>query len=134
MLFRSIGGLGASLLQHVTWSVNSLCHVIGARPFTTRRYDRATNFWPLALLSLGESWHNMHHSDPACARHVADPRQVDISAIVIRIFERLGWATGVHRPVPARLDRRRRDQGRPQAAPALQDSEAQIPSASRLII
>jgi hypothetical protein len=36
----------------------------GTRPFTTRRYDRATNLWPLALLSFGESWHNMHHSDP----------------------------------------------------------------------
>jgi hypothetical protein len=76
----------------------------------------------------------MHHSDPACARHGADPRQVDISAIVIRIFERLGWATGVHWPVPVRLDHRRRDQGRPQAAPVLQDSEALIPSPSRLTV
>ena len=83
------------------------------RPFTTRRCDRATNLWPLALLSLGESWHNMHHSDPACAGHGADPRQVDVSAAVIRVFERLGWATGVHWPVPARLDSRRRDQGLP---------------------
>jgi hypothetical protein len=48
---------------------------------------------------------------------------------VIRIFEHLGWATGVHWPVPTRLDRRRRDQGRPQAAPVLQDSEALIPPA-----
>ena len=120
------GLVRVTLLQHVTWSVNSLCHVIGARPFTTRRYDRATNLWPLALLSLGESWHNMHHSDPACARHGADPRQVDISATVIRIFERLGWATGVHWPVPARLDCHRRDQGRPQAAPVLEGSEALI--------
>ena len=49
------GLVRVTLLQHVTWSVNSLCHVIGTRPFTTRRYDRATNLWPLALLSLGES-------------------------------------------------------------------------------
>jgi len=105
------GLVRVSLLQHVTWSVNSLCHVIGARPFTTRRYDRATNLWPLALLSLGESWHNMHHSDPTCARHGADPRQIDISASVIRIFEHFGWATSVHWPAAARLDSRRRDQG-----------------------
>ena len=96
-----------TLLQHVTWSVNSLCHVIGSRPFTTRRHDRATNLWPLALLSFGESWHNMHHSDPSCARHGADPGQIDISADVIRIFERLGWATRVHWPSPGRLDARR---------------------------
>jgi stearoyl-CoA desaturase (delta-9 desaturase) len=102
-----------ALLQHVTWSVNSLCHVVGTRPFATRRYDRATNLWPLALLSLGESWHNMHHSDPACARHGAERRQIDISAAVIRIFERLGWATSVHWPAPARLAAHRRDQGQP---------------------
>ncbi|HJZ28109.1 MAG TPA: fatty acid desaturase, partial [Streptosporangiaceae bacterium] len=112
------GLVRVTLLQHVTWSVNSLCHVIGTRPFTTRRYDRATNLWPLALLSLGESWHNMHHSDPTCARHGADPWQIDISASVIRIFERFGWATGVHWPAPARLDSRRRDRGQPRSRPA----------------
>jgi stearoyl-CoA desaturase (delta-9 desaturase) len=126
------GLVRVTLLQHVTWSVNSLCHVIGTRPFATRRYDRATNLWPLALLSLGESWHNMHHSDPSCARHGADPRQIDISAGVIRIFERFGWATGVHWPAPARLDSRRRDQVQPQPRPVLQDSVARTSAVSRL--
>jgi stearoyl-CoA desaturase (delta-9 desaturase) len=100
-----------ALLQHVTWSVNSLCHLIGTRPYATRRYDRATNFWPLALLSLGESWHNGHHSNPACARHGVGAREVDVSAAVIRIFERLGWATAVHWPSPARLAARHRPTG-----------------------
>jgi stearoyl-CoA desaturase (delta-9 desaturase) len=62
----------------------------------------------------------MHHSDPACARHGADPGQVDVSAAVIRVFERLGWATGVHWPVPARLEERRRDRGRARPRPPLQ--------------
>ncbi len=95
------------LLQHVTWSVNSLCHLLGSRPFTTRRHDRATNLWPLAVLSLGESWHNMHHSDPKCARHGVDRGQVDLSAGLIRMFERAGWATGVRWPSAARLERHR---------------------------
>src|ERR1700678_1527825 len=102
------GLVRVTVLQHVTWSVNSLCHMFGNRPFATRRYDRATNLWPLALVSFGESWHNMHHSDPACARHGAEPGQIDISASVIRVFERLGWATGVHWPAPDRLAARRR--------------------------
>jgi stearoyl-CoA desaturase (delta-9 desaturase) len=97
-----------ALLQHVTWSVNSLCHMFGSRPFTTRLHDRATNLWPLALLSFGESWHNMHHSDPSCARHGAEPHQIDVSAAVIRIFERLGWVTAVRWPDPARLASHRR--------------------------
>jgi stearoyl-CoA desaturase (delta-9 desaturase) len=115
-----------AVLQHVTWSVNSLCHVFGARPFTTRRHDRATNLWPLALLSFGESWHNMHHSDPACARHGADPHQIDISAAMIRIFERLGWATGVHWPTPGRLDSRRRCRSKDEAVPVLQASPRSV--------
>jgi stearoyl-CoA desaturase (delta-9 desaturase) len=102
------GLVRVTVLQHVTWSVNSLCHVFGSRPFATRRHDRATNLWPLALVSFGESWHNMHHSDPVCARHGAEPGQIDISAVMIRVFERLGWATGVHWPDPARLAARRR--------------------------
>jgi len=61
----------------------------------------------------------MHHSDPACARHGADRGQVDISAAVIRIFERLGWATKVRWPTPARLDSRRRDPAQGEAEPAL---------------
>lgn len=85
-----------ALLQHVTWSVNSLCHMIGDRPHTTRRHDRSTDLWPLALLSFGESWHNGHHSQPGCARHGRSPRQIDPSAALIRLFERLNWATNVH--------------------------------------
>jgi stearoyl-CoA desaturase (Delta-9 desaturase) len=87
-----------ALLQHVTWSVNSLCHMIGDRPYPTRRFDRATNFWPLAVLSFGESWHNGHHSDPSCARHGRGRGQLDVSALAIRGFERAGWVTCVRWP------------------------------------
>jgi hypothetical protein len=76
----------------------------------------------------------VHHSDPTCARHGADPRQIDISAAVIRIFECFGWATGVHWPDPVRLDGRRRDQGQAQPRPALQDPKALMPPASRLAV
>jgi stearoyl-CoA desaturase (delta-9 desaturase) len=91
-----------ALLHHVTWSVNSVCHVIGERPFTSR--DRATNFWPLALLSFGESWHNSHHADPTGARHGVLPGQIDPTARLIRVFERLGWAYDVRWPDARRLE------------------------------
>ena len=92
-----------SLLHHVTWSINSICHMIGARPFTSR--DKAANFWPLALLSMGESWHNSHHADPTCARHGVLRGQVDVSARVIWIFEKLGWASAVRWSTPQRRAR-----------------------------
>ena len=90
-----------TFLHHVTWSVNSVCHMIGERPFAAR--DKSANFWPLAILSMGEAWHNLHHADPTQARHGVRPGQIDISARVIWIFERFGWAHDVHWPTPERL-------------------------------
>jgi stearoyl-CoA desaturase (delta-9 desaturase) len=88
------------LLHHVTWSINSICHVYGQRPFRTHADDRAANFWPLALLSFGESWHNSHHADPTCARHGVLHGQLDPSARVIWLLEKAGWAYLVHWPGP----------------------------------
>ncbi len=88
------------VLHHVTWSVNSLCHMFGARPHRVRNFDRSADLWPLALISFGESWHNGHHAAPACARHGTRPHQIDPSAALIRMFERLGLATRVHWPEP----------------------------------
>ena len=97
------------LLHHVTWSINSICHVYGERPFETREGDKASNFWPLAILSFGESWHNLHHADPTCARHGVDRGQIDINARFIWILEKLGWAHHVRWPNPDRLDAKRLD-------------------------
>lgn len=92
-----------ALLHHTTWSVNSICHMIGERPFSAR--DRSANFWPLAIVSFGESWHNLHHADPTCARHGVMRGQIDTSARFIWMFEKFGWATKVRWPNPQRLAR-----------------------------
>jgi stearoyl-CoA desaturase (delta-9 desaturase) len=89
------------LLHHVTWSINSICHTIGSRPFAAR--DRSTNVWPLAILSFGESWHNLHHADPTAARHGVLKGQLDSSARIIWMFEKLGWATEVRWPSAERI-------------------------------
>src|SRR3954465_14708834 len=82
-----------ALLHHVTWSINSICHMLGHRPWQTT--GRATNVWPLAILSLGESGHNLHPADPPCARHGIGRGQIDMSARVIWALEKLGWAHAV---------------------------------------
>jgi stearoyl-CoA desaturase (delta-9 desaturase) len=92
-----------SFLHHVTWSTNSICHMIGRRPFAAR--DRSTNVWPLAILSFGESWHNLHHADPTCARHGVKRGQIDTSARLIWIFEKFGWVHDVRWPTQQRLAR-----------------------------
>jgi stearoyl-CoA desaturase (Delta-9 desaturase) len=97
------GLVRVSLLHHITWSINSICHVVGERPFELREGDKAANFWPLAILSFGESWHNLHHADPTCARHGVLRGQVDITARTIWIFEKFGWARDVRWPRPERI-------------------------------
>ncbi|MFG2307752.1 acyl-CoA desaturase [Streptomyces sp. NPDC048566] len=94
-----------ALLHHVTWSINSICHAVGRRPFRSR--DRSGNVWWLAVLSCGESWHNLHHADPTSARHGVDRGQIDSSARIIRWCEQLGWAWDVRWPSPSRVDARR---------------------------
>jgi stearoyl-CoA desaturase (Delta-9 desaturase) len=95
------GFVRVAVLHHITWSINSICHMIGERPYACR--DRSTNVWALAVFSFGESWHNLHHADPTCARHGVGRGQLDPSARVIRVFEQLGWATQVRWPTSRRL-------------------------------
>lgn len=90
------GGLArVFLLHHVTWSVNSVCHFFGKRPFETTDYS--TNNWPLALISFGESWHNNHHAFPTSAVHGIGRAQFDISAGFITMLEKTGLARHVKR-------------------------------------
>lgn len=97
------GLVRVAVLHHVTWSVNSICHMIGDRPYASR--DKAANFWPLAIISFGESWHNSHHADPTCARHGVRRGQLDISARTIWIFEKFGWATKIKWPIAERFEK-----------------------------
>jgi stearoyl-CoA desaturase (delta-9 desaturase) len=99
------GLVRVGLLHHVTWSINSICHAMGDRPFESR--DRSGNVWWLAVLSMGESWHNLHHADPTCARTGVLRGQVDSGARVIQLFETFGWAYDVRWPRQERLDARR---------------------------
>ena len=114
-----------ALVHQVTWSINSVCHVWGKRPFRTR--DLSGNVAWLAVPSLGESWHNYHHADPTAARHGVLRRQIDPSAVSIRTMERLGWAHDVRWPTAQRVSARlSADDAEP--APALHRSVARDPA------
>jgi stearoyl-CoA desaturase (Delta-9 desaturase) len=94
-----------AMLHHVTWSINSICHAMGDEVFESR--DKSRNVWWLAIPSFGESWHNLHHADPTCARHGVLKGQIDSSARLIWIFERLGWVSDVRWPNAQRLATKR---------------------------
>jgi stearoyl-CoA desaturase (delta-9 desaturase) len=93
------------LLHHVTFAINSVCHITGRRPFRTK--DRSQNVWWLAILSFGESWHNFHHAEPTSARHGVRLFEFDTSAILIRLMEKLRWVSDVRWPDRAMISRRR---------------------------
>ena len=92
-------------LHHVTFAINSVCHITGRAPFKTR--DHSRNVWWLALPSMGESWHNFHHAEPASARHGVGRFELDTSAFVIRFMERFGWVSDVRWPDRTTVARRR---------------------------
>lgn len=88
------GGLArVALMQHLTWSINSLGHMFGSRPFETS--DESCNNWFLAMLGLGEGWHNNHHAFPQSARHGIRKNEPDLSYSLIRLLEKLGWVREV---------------------------------------
>ena len=90
------GGLVRIFLQHhVTWSVNSVCHMFGSRRFAVA--DHSSNVAWLALPSLGESWHHNHHAFPRSAEHGLRRAEIDPSAWLIAALERVGLASNVVR-------------------------------------
>jgi stearoyl-CoA desaturase (Delta-9 desaturase) len=94
------GAVRIFVLHHVTYSINSICHVFGRRRFRTS--DESRNVFWLALLSFGESWHNNHHAFPTSARHGLGRWQLDPSALVIRGLEACGLVWDVVRVTPER--------------------------------
>jgi stearoyl-CoA desaturase (delta-9 desaturase) len=92
------------VLHHATWSVNSICHIYGKRPFQTD--DESRNNWAVAFVSLGEGWHHNHHAFPTSAKHGLGRVQLDPSYLIIRLMERIGLARNVKRPRPAEVARK----------------------------
>ena len=94
------GAVRIFVLHHVTYSINSLCHMFGKRDFETT--DESRNLAWLALPTFGEAWHNSHHAFPTSAVHGLKGSQIDPSAAVIWTLEKLGLAWDVVRISPER--------------------------------
>jgi stearoyl-CoA desaturase (delta-9 desaturase) len=93
-------GVRIFLLHHVTWSINSICHMFGTQRFDID--DESRNVFWLALPSLGEAWHHNHHAFPRSAEHGLKWYEVDVSGLVIRGLEKLRLVRNVVRITPER--------------------------------
>jgi stearoyl-CoA desaturase (delta-9 desaturase) len=93
------------VLYHCTFAINSIAHRFGSRPYATRDQSR-NNAW-LALLTLGEGWHNNHHRYPGAARQGFRWWELDLSWYGLRVLAALGLVWDLQ-PVPARVRAERR--------------------------
>jgi stearoyl-CoA desaturase (delta-9 desaturase) len=82
---------------HCTYTINSLCHVWGTRRYATRD-DSRNNFW-LALITLGEGWHNNHHHYPSAVRQGFYWWEFDLTYYMLRLLAALGIIWDL-KPVP----------------------------------
>lgn len=77
---------------NATWAVNSLAHRFGSRPFKDSVRDDSRNNWLVAIIALGEGWHNNHHASPTSYRHGIRWWQFDPSAAIIQCMWLVGLA------------------------------------------
>jgi stearoyl-CoA desaturase (delta-9 desaturase) len=82
------------LLYHGTFSINSLAHLWGSRRFDTS--DQSRNSWLLALITLGEGWHNNHHFSQGSCRQGYRWWEIDITYYILLLLSRLGIARDLH--------------------------------------
>jgi stearoyl-CoA desaturase (delta-9 desaturase) len=88
--------LSTVLVYHCTFSINSMAHLIGSRRYNTTDHSR-NNFW-LALITLGEGWHNNHHHYQNAARQGFYWWEVDFSYYTIKALSWVGLVWDVKEP------------------------------------
>jgi stearoyl-CoA desaturase (delta-9 desaturase) len=92
-------------LWHSTFMVNSVCHLWGRKPFDAG--DTSTNNWLVAILALGEGWHNNHHKFAYSARHGLEWWQFDLTWVLLKAMEKVGLVSELKLPRARMLERAR---------------------------
>ncbi|KAL0010682.1 hypothetical protein SO802_005790 [Lithocarpus litseifolius] len=100
-----VWGMGVRVVwvYHITWLVNSACHVWGKQPWKT--CDLSRNNWWVALLSFGEGWHNNHHAFEYSARHGLEWWELDMTWYIVKLLQAIGLATDVKVPTEVQKQR-----------------------------
>jgi stearoyl-CoA desaturase (delta-9 desaturase) len=83
------------VLQHCTFCINSLCHYLGTRPYSSR--CSARDSWLMAIVTLGEGYHNYHHEFQHDYRNGVKPWQLDPTKWLIWTLSKVGLARKLRR-------------------------------------
>lgn len=97
--------VGTVLLYHTTFMVNSVCHLLGSRRFET--VDKSRNNPVVAILTMGEGWHNNHHHYPSAARQGFKWWEIDLSYMILKSLSVFGIVWGLRQPTPRAMASKR---------------------------
>ena len=100
-----VGVLNRVAILHAFGLINSACHIIGSRPYSTHGADSSVNNAVVAFLIFGEGWHNNHHAFPTSARQGLQWYQWDPAWYAIWLLKTVGLATSVQLPSELALQR-----------------------------
>jgi stearoyl-CoA desaturase (delta-9 desaturase) len=92
-------------VHHVTWSINSVCHIWGQQPFDTQ--DHSRNNVIMGIFAMGEGWHNNHHAFQSSARHGLRWWELDVSYLLIVAMAKIGLVSEVKVPTKERIFEKR---------------------------
>ena len=107
LCFGWVAALASTLAGAAVWVIplmlNVVCHMprLGYKTFAAT--DDSVNVWWVALLALGEGWHNNHHAFPGSAKTGLLRHEIDISWLTILAMKNLGLAQRVNVPLPKRV-------------------------------
>jgi stearoyl-CoA desaturase (delta-9 desaturase) len=105
------------LLYHTTFAINSLCHMFGKRRYETNEESK-NSLW-LALLTMGEGWHNNHHHYPLSCRQGFFWYEIDLTYYVLWCLSKLGIVWDLKAPPERMLQ--------PEAFTAINKSDEPVP-------
>jgi stearoyl-CoA desaturase (delta-9 desaturase) len=111
------------ILYHTTFAINSLCHMFGSRRYETGEESK-NSIW-LALLTMGEGWHNNHHHYPLSARQGFFWYEIDITYYILLGLEKLGIVWDLQAP-PKRMLQREAMTALPKLEPIAQTEEVPV--------
>jgi stearoyl-CoA desaturase (Delta-9 desaturase) len=99
--FLLAGVLRVVVVQHCTFCINSLCHYLGAQPYSSK--CSARDSWLMAIVTMGEGYHNYHHEFQYDYRNGVKPWQIDPTKWIIWILSKVGLTKQLRTVPPEKI-------------------------------
>ena len=119
--------VSTTLLWHGTFTINSFSHIFGKKRYETT--DDSRNNWLLALITMGEGWHNNHHYHQSSTNQGFFWWEVDMSYMILKALSAVGVVWDLRKPPQHILEGRPKRLPRPAVPPVL-EPPSELPKAA----